>query len=345
VAKHCRSERVVLADVGGTNARFAVLDGGVLGPIEHMKVAEYEQFADALGTFMARQTELAAIRRALIGVAGVVDGRRCALTNNSWTVDGDELCERFGLAEVHIVNDFEALAWSLPHLAPNDLRMIGGREPKPQASMVVLGPGTGLGVAAYLPRKLGGVAVSSEAGHATLPSGCLREDAIIGKLREQFGHVSAERALSGPGLQNLYQVISSLESRAVCNRSAAEITHAALAGSCAMSRAAVDTFCALLGMVAGNLALSFCARGGVFIAGGVVPHLRDYLPNSEFRSRFEVRGRMTEYLMAIPVFLILRDDPAFVGLQWLAAHRAHFDAKRHEVDTGPCESGTIGRPP
>jgi glucokinase len=312
---------VVLADVGGTNVRFAVLNGGRLGPIEHTKVAEYEQFADALDMFMAKQAERAIIRHALIGVAGVVDGKRCALTNNPWTVDGDELCARFGFADIHLVNDFEALAWSLPHLAPNELRMIGGREPKPQAPMVVLGPGTGLGVAAYLPRKLGGVVVSSEAGHATLPSGSLREDAIIEELREQFGHVSAERALSGQGLRNLYHAICSLESRPVFNRSAAEITAAAVAGSCAMSRAAVDAFCALLGMVAGNLALSFCAQGGVYIAGGVVPRLRDYLPNSEFRSRFEMKGRMTGYLVTIPVFVILHDDPAFVGLRWLAAQR------------------------
>jgi glucokinase len=256
----------------------------------------------------------------------VVDGQRCALTNNPWTVDGDELRARFGLADIHIVNDFEALAWSLPHLAPSDLRRIGGWEPKPKAPMVVLGPGTGLGVAAYLPQEVGGVVVSSEAGHATLPSSSLREDAIIATLREQFGHVSAERALSGAGLQNLYQAICSLESRAVSNRSAAEITHAAVAGSCAMSRAAVDAFCAILGMVAGNLALSFCAQGGVFIAGGIVPHLRDYLPKSAFRSRFEGRGRMTDYLASIPVFIIVHDDPAFVGLRWLAA-------RKHSVPT------------
>jgi glucokinase len=321
VARNGKSDRALLADVGGTNVRFAVLNGSVLGPIEHMKVAQYEQFADALHAFMARQTEQDAIRHAVIGVAGVVEGQRCALTNNRWVVDGDELSARFGMADIHIVNDFEALAWSLPHLAPDDLRKIGGHRPKPESPMVVLGPGTGLGVAAYLPRKRDALVVSSEAGHATLPSGSLREDAIIEKLREQFGHVSAERALSGPGLQNLYRAISSLESHAVDNRSAGEITHAAVAGSCAMSRAAVDTFCALLGMVAGNLALSFCAQGGVFIAGGVVPHLRDYLPNSAFRLRFEVRGRMTKFLESIPVFVILHDDPAFLGLRWLAAQR------------------------
>lgn len=188
--------------------------------------------------------------------------------------------------------------------------------------MFVLGPGTGLGVAAYIPSDQGGLVVRSEGGHATMPSGSLREDAIIEKLRQQFGHVSAERALSGQGLENLYRVIASLESRIVPARSAAEITQAALTGGCATSRAALDAFCALLGAVAGNFALSFGAQGGVFIAGGIAAHVRDYLPGSQFRSRFDAKGRMSRYLETIPVYLILHDDPAFIGLQSLAAQRA-----------------------
>lgn len=345
MAKHGRSERVVLSDVGGTNVRFTVLNGDVLGPIDHMKVGEYQQFADALGTFMARQADAAAISRALFGVAGVVENGRCALTNNQWIVDADDLRARFGFSEILIVNDFEALAWSLPHFAGKDLRMIGGRQPKARGPMVVLGPGTGLGVAAYLPGKHGGFVLSSEAGHGTLPSASSREDAIIEKLRQRFGHVSAERALSGPGLENLYHAISSLDSCEVHKRSAAEITQAAVVGSCVISRAAVDTFCSLLGVVAGNLALNFCARGGVFIAGGIVPHLSDYLLNSEFRSRFDARGRMTEYLMTIPVFVILHDDPTFVGLRWLVTQRAYLNAKRHQPDAEICDlSAAIGRP-
>ncbi len=155
-----------------------------------------------------------------------------------------------------------------------------------------------------------------------MPSGSLREDAIIETMRQRFGHVSAERALSGQGLENLYHAIASVESVSAPERSAAEITQAALAGSCATSRAAVDTFCALLGVVAGNLALSFGAQGGVYIAGGIAPHLRDYLPRSQFRSRFEAKGRMTRYLERVPAYLILHDDPAFVGLRSLAAQRA-----------------------
>lgn len=312
---------VVLADVGGTNVRFAVLTGNVLGPIEHMAVRDHACFTDALAIFMTRQTERAPIRDAIFAVAGVVERERCALTNNPWVVDAAELRARFGLTGIHIINDFEAIAWALPHLARNDLRTVGGREPVAQAPMAVLGPGTGLGVAAYVPRETGGFALRSEGGHTTLPGCSVREDVIIEKLRQRFGHVSAERVLSGHGLENLYRAIASIDALTVPERTAADITQAAVEGSCAASRAALDTFCAMLGDVAGNFALSFGAQGGVFIAGGIVPHIRDYLPRSQFRSRFEAKGRMRHYVESIPVYLILRDDPAFIGLRSLAARR------------------------
>ena len=322
MAKDGKADGVVLADVGGTNVRFAVLKDGKLGPVEHMAVADYQQFSDALAAFMTRRTDLSSVRHALLGVAGVVEGERCALTNNPWVIAASELCCRFGFSDVHIVNDFEAVAWSLPRFIPGDLRMIGGGESKANAPMVVLGPGTGFGVAAYIHREQGDLVSRSEGGHATLPSGSSREDAIIAKLRERFGHVSVERALSGAGLENLYHAVASLEVQSVPERTAAEIAQEAAAGRCAISQAALDTFCGLLGAVAGNLALSFGAQGGVYVAGGIAPHLRDYLPGSQFRSRFEAKGRLTPYLEAIPAYLILHDDPAFVGLQALAERRA-----------------------
>jgi len=312
----------VLADVGGTNVRFAVLRDGALGPVVHMAVADHRQFGDGLAAFMADRADRRSIRRALLGVAGVVEEEHCALTNNAWVVDADQLRARFGFTDIHIVNDFEAVAWSLPRFSSGDLHMIGGGERKPSAPMVVLGPGTGLGVAAYVPGQQGAFVVHSEGGHTTLPGGSLYEDAIIEKLRRQFGHVSAERVLSGDGLKNLYYAIASLKSLTVPERSAAEITQAAVAGGCATSCGALETFCALLGAVGGNFALAFGAQGGVFIAGGIATHVRDYLPQSQFRSRFNAKGRMSLYLEGIPVYLILHEDPAFIGLHSLAAQRA-----------------------
>lgn len=319
---HDGVEGVVLADVGGTNVRFALLNGDAFGPIEHMAVHDYKDFADALAIFMARQTQRATIRRAIFAVAGVVAGERCALTNNPWVVDAAELRGRFEFTSIHIMNDFEAIAWSLPHLTRNDLRTVGGRESAAQAPMVVLGPGTGLGMAAFVPCANGGFVIGSEGGHTTVPSGSSREDAIIDNLRQRYGHVSAERVLSGHGLENLYRAIASIDGLTVPDRTATEITRAGVAGNCATSRAALDMFCAMLGEVAGNLALTFGAKGGVFMAGGIIPRLRDYLPRTPFRSRFEAKGRMRQYVEPIPAYLILHDDPAFIGMQSLAKRRA-----------------------
>ncbi|MBI3702822.1 MAG: glucokinase [Rhizobiales bacterium] len=313
---------VVLADVGGTNVRFAVLMGDVLGLIEHLAVRDYKHFGDALDAFLRRQTQRAAIRGAVFAVAGVVKGERCELTNSAWIVDAAELRGRFGLTAIDIVNDFAAIAWSLPRLAGNDLRLVGGGAPLRDAPMVVLGPGTGLGVAAYVPRADGAFVLHSEGGHSTAPSGSPREDAIVDNLRRRFGHVSAERVLSGYGLENLYRAIAEIDSVSVPERNAAEITQAAMTGRCPTSRAALDTFCAMLGDVAGNFALGFGAQGGVFIAGGIIPRVSDELPRSQFRARFEAKGRLSGYLKPIPVYLILQDDPAFIGLRSLAARLA-----------------------
>ena len=320
-------DRVILADVGGTNVRFAVLAGRALGPIEHMAVSDHARFTDALASYLSRQPQRATIRGAVLAVAGVVAGGRCALTNNPWVVDAGELRAQFGFTAVTLVNDFEAIAWALPQLAGDDVFQLGGRAPERDAPMAVLGPGTGLGVAAYVPRERGGFVFRSEGGHATVPGGSSREDAVIAALRQEFGHVSAERVLSGQGLENLYRAIAALDRLTVPQRTAAEITQAALAAQCPASRAALDMFCALLGDVAGNLALTFGARGGVFIAGGIVLHIRDALARSSFRSRFEAKGRMRGYVEPIPAYLILREDPAFIGLQALAS-AAHSPESR-----------------
>lgn len=314
-----RNTSVVLADVGGTNVRFAVLKGGVLGPDEHLAVRDYPCFDDALAVFMDRQSDRAAIRSAIFALAGVVTGERCELTNYPWVIDAAELRVRFGFNSVRLVNDFEAVAWSLPHLSPDHLRLVGGGAPMMDAPILALGPGTGLGVAAYVPGAHGAFVLRSEGGHATLPGGSPREDTIIATLRDRFTHVSAERVLSGPGLENIYRAIATIDQVSVPERSASEITQVALANACATSRAAVDMFCAMLGEVAGNLALALGAQGGVFIAGGIVPRIHDYLARSQFRVRFEAKGRMQAYVAPIPVYVILHSDPAFIGLQSLAA--------------------------
>lgn len=311
------TDSILLGDVGGTNARFAILNRGAIGPIEHMRVAECSGVIEAIKRYLGGRVEDMPITRAVLGLAGIVENNRCEITNSGWIVDGRMLQDVLDLREVRLFNDFEALAWSLPHLAATDLFPVGGGPPLPRAPKLLIGPGTGFGASCLLTHSDLPVVVASEAAHSTLPGTSRREDDIIELLRRKFGHVSIERAVSGPGLVNLYEALAAIDGTAVPKRDGASITEAALNDSCRFSRSAFDMVCAMLGTVAGNLALTFCARGGVYIAGGIVPRFPEYLARSEFRVRFEAGGRYHAYLHDIPVNIILRPDATFLGLKAL----------------------------
>jgi glucokinase len=312
------AEMVLLGDIGATNARFALLTDGVLGPVAWIEVARYPQFTDAVKDFLQAQTHKTVVTHALFAVAGPVEAQRAMMSNCPWTIDGREIGRQFNFETVRIINDFEATALSLPHLGEQDLRSLGGWRAVSGAPMAVLGPGSGLGVAGLVADGSRPTVVPSEGGHATLSANSSREDAVLAYLRERFGHVSAERVLSGPGLENLYGAIAALDGIDAPVRNAAEITNAALKGNCAVSRASLDMFCAMLGGFAGNVALTLGARGGVYIAGGIAPRIVDYLAGSEFRQRFEQKGRLQGYLKAIPSYVIIHPEATFLGLRSLA---------------------------
>jgi glucokinase len=315
-------EAVLLGDVGATNARFAVLFDEMLGPIEWTEVANHPKFDGAVKDFLQSHGRDHRIAHALLAIAGPVKDDRCEFTNCSWTVDCRDLRDGFGFRSVQLVNDFEATALSLPHLAKQDLRSIGEGRGVPGAPMVVLGPGSGLGVAGLVQNGAGHVVVPTEGGHATMAADSLREDAILNVLRQRYGHVSAERILSGPGIENLYEIVAALDGTAAPPRNAAQITVAALEGACPTSREALNMFCAMLGGFAGSLALTYGARGGVYIAGGIAPRILDFLVNSEFRLRFEQKGRLTAYLKAIPTQVILHPAATFLGLTSLLGSKS-----------------------
>jgi glucokinase len=313
------TDRILLADIGGTNARFALMEGGEISPPEHLRVIDYPRIEDAMAAFLAGQggkTPAAG----LLGVAGPVVNNRCIFTNSSWVVDGDALAKQFGLTSVRLLNDFEALGWSLPALKSADLFAMGDQRPAPDAPMLVLGPGTGFGAAAFLhvPQP---VVVVTEAGHATLPATSDREAEVIAELRRRFGHVYIERVLSGSGLQNLYAALGAVDGVPTPARDAAAITEAAFDGSCALCKATIEMFCAFLGGVAGNLALTFLARGGVFIAGGIVPRFAVRLGETQFRKQFESKGRYEELLRQIPTSIIVTPDTSFIGLKTYVERR------------------------
>lgn len=309
----------LLGDIGGTNARFALVTDKQLGQIRHVTAADYPNVGDAIAAFLSHYG--ASAGGAVLAVAGPIAGERCAITNSPWVVEAAALRASFGFSHVRLVNDFEAVALSLPHLTATDLFPIGGGKVQEMAErgepMLVLGPGTGFGAAALVWHAGRAVPIATEGGHNTLPGTSLREDAIIAHLRGRFGHVSIERAVSGPGLENLYNAIAALDGLNVPARNPNDITNAALNENCGASRMALDMFCAMLGAVAGNFALTFRAAGGVYIAGGIAPRIAECLAASDFRARFESKGRFQEVLQRIPTSVIMHPYPSFPGMQAL----------------------------
>ena len=310
-----KTGKILLADIGGTNARFALSASGQTGPIDYVKVADFPTVREAIADVLARRSNGEQPHRAVLAVAGPVTNNRCVMTNSPWVIDGNELQPGLGFDSVHVLNDFEVVAWSLPALEPSDLVPLGGGDGLPGEPLLVVGPGTGFGVSCLVDRHGSRLAVVTEAGHATLAAENEREERVIACLRRRLGHVSI-----GSGLQNLYEALAEIDGVQVPHRDAAGITKSALENSCPVSRATLEMFCAILGSVAGNLAVTFGARGGVYVAGGIVPRFREFLAGSAFRARFEAKGRFQEYLRDIPTRLVIKPDASFLGLTMFAEH-------------------------
>lgn len=314
-----QADTALLADIGGTNARFALYQNGVLGPITRLMVADYPGIAEAIEAYLKQTDPRAKPASAAFAVAGPVTGDSARLTNGTWKFSGEALRSAFDFGRLGLVNDFVAVALALPRLGERDVEKLDGGQAFPKAPLAVIGPGTGLGVAALLSPDETPIVLASEGGHATLPAHDEWESALLDRLRGEFGHVSAEDILSGPGLGTLYKNVAALEGLAAPPRQPPEIVDAALAGECPASGAALELFCALLGSFAGDIALTFGARGGVYLAGGIVPRLVDYLKRSRFRARFEEKGSFQDYLAEIPCYVVTRPDPAFLGLAGFVA--------------------------
>lgn len=313
----------LLGDFGGTNVRLALQrPGRAAGDIRLYHAADFPSAAAVLERYFG---ELALPLRqrpkaAAFAFAGPIAGGQVRMTNLPWTVSFATLKRRFGLTQLLAMNDFAAVAESLPYLKPRDRRKIGapgmkGGQPAPGLPLAALGPGTGLGVAALIP--IAGLrdhwqAIATEGGHVTLSPVDETEDELLSELRRRFGHVSAERAISGQGLENLYAALTALRGEPR-DAEAADITRMAGAGD-SVAREAIRHFCGMLGTVAGNLALAYGARGGVYLAGGIIAKLGPLFDDGLFRERFAAKGRYRDYLAAIPTYLITHKLPAFVGL-------------------------------
>lgn len=307
----------LVGDIGGTNARFALVD-------EHFQpqnaktyaAAEYPTLADALRQYLS-DNGLDKPSAIALAVATRVLGDHIAFTNiNKWSFSIDALRKELDIADLHVVNDFTAQALAVPHIDASQLKQVGGGHTVAAEPIGILGPGTGLGVSGLIPLDDAGKKwrpLKSEGGHMSMAPVTDRENAVLGVFAKRFGHVSYERFLSGPGLVNIYSALRELDGLENNQLEPAEITAAGLALSDEHARETLDMFCCLLGTAASDLAVTLGAFGGVFIGGGIVPKLGDFFVQSQFRERFEFKGRVSDEVVPIATIVIHDPYPGLLG--------------------------------
>ncbi|GIX25355.1 MULTISPECIES: glucokinase [Caldimonas] len=305
----------LVGDIGGTNARLAwvAAPGRLPERVKTYACAAYESLESVIRAYLADEG-LGVPPWCAIGIANPVTGDWVQMTNHHWAFSIGALRDGLGLQRLLVLNDFTALAMSLPSLSGDDLRLVGGGRAVEGEPRALVGPGTGLGVSGLL--SWGGgrlVPVHGEGGHVTLAAADEEEEAVLRVLRRRFGHASAERALSGPGLVHLYDAVCQLRGIAPAALSPAEVSQAGLSAQDPACEQALALFCSFLGTVAGNLALTLGARGGVYIGGGIVPRLGAWFDRSAFRRRFEDKGRFKSYLAEIPTYVVQAAHPALLG--------------------------------
>lgn len=305
----------LVGDIGGTNARLALVDaqGRIRNPKTY-SAEEYGSLTEVIAEYLESTTGRRRPDRAVIAVAGpVVDGE-IEFTNLDWRLSEGELVGAFEFHDARLVNDFAAQALAAPVLDPDDLKVLGpdlkGTEDAP---IVVVGAGTGFGVSILIRTGRGDIPVASEGGHAAFAPYDGVEAAIWASLRRTHGRVSIERVLSGPGLYNLYRGLADVRGARVEHPDEKAVLAAGQSGDDPLAEETLDRFCEILGGVAGDIALTAGARGGVYISGGIAPRMADRLAGGGFRRRFEDKGRLADYVQEIPTCLIVHPYAALVG--------------------------------
>jgi len=319
----------LVGDVGGTRARFALFqpdgspDGGAGGGLQHIHVVathECESLVEAVGDYLSQLPDGLAERprlaEAVFAVAGPVHGDRVQLTNCPWAVSIEETRRELGIERLALVNDVEALAAALPYLNEQDLTKVGGGEAVPDAPRAVIAPGTGLGMAALVPCAGGWLSLASEGGHATFTPNSVFELSLSRELGSELDHVSSERLVSGPGLLHIYRQLAAANGVEPQAERPEDVTERTVTGADALCSEAADRFAQMLGSVAGDLALTLGARGGIYVGGGIARDLGSHFNAPLFRERFEAKGRMRSYLENVPSYLVRHRYPALLG----AAH-------------------------
>lgn len=305
----------LVADIGGTNARFGLLEPGAAGPSRErvLACAEFPDPAAAIRRYLALEGD-PVVREAALAVAAPVTGDHVRFINLDWSFSIEATRRALGLDRLIVINDFTALALALPGLAPDERRQVGGGAPVPDMPIALLGSGTGLGVSGLLPSPTGWIPIAGEGGHTAFSPVGAREAAVLVKLWERFDHVSTERLVQGAGFVLLYETLCALDGATPRAMRPEDVTREALAGTDAHCVEALDMFCGILGSAAANLAVTLGARGGVYVGGGIVPALGTAFDRSSFRARFEAKGRYRGYVAAMPTYVITATHPGLRGV-------------------------------
>lgn len=332
--------RVLLADIGGTNARFALADTSAATPllvdsVREYAVADFPSLGDAARHYLdaIEPTPLddAGIRRGVFAVAGRVEGDAARITNHPWVISRSRIQAALGFDDLQLINDFAAQAMAILLLDSDALVPVGGAAPVPlrakgNRTYAVIGPGTGLGVGALIVRDGHAYPLETEGGHVSFPPGTPEEIAILEHLSAQFGRVSNERLICGPGLVNIHRALSEIAGEDPGPMRPIDITTRAAAGDVRCMRS-VDVFCAVFGAIAGDLVLTTGAWDGVYLTGGLVPKMLHALQHSGFRQRFEHKGRFSSNMAAVPTLAVVHPHPGLLGATALALQHAPMTAQ------------------
>lgn len=323
--------RVLLADIGGTNARFALADPALPQPlltdsVRVYPVTEFPSLGDAARTYLDAVHARGSVRRGVFAVAGRVDGDIARITNHPWVISRARTSGVLDFDDLVLVNDFAAQAMAILLLQPADVVPIGGArwspDPVPRdRTYAVIGPGTGLGVGILVVRDGRAWPLETEGGHVSFPPGTPEELEILARLSAQYGRVSNERLVCGPGLVNIHRALSEIEGVDPGPVQPADVTARAAQGD-VLSMRAIDVFCAVFGAIAGDLVLTVGAWDGVFLTGGVVPRMLDSLLHSGFRQRFENKGRFSANMARVPSLAVMHPNAGLLGAAAIAVRAA-----------------------
>ncbi|RDE24411.1 glucokinase [Motiliproteus coralliicola] len=310
-----RSRSSLVADIGGTNARFALVEPGGLNPTRVLTLAvdDHSSIEAAIRAYLERVGAQLMPRQVCLAIACPTTRDRISMTNNGWSFSRIELQSALGLERLEIINDYAAQAHAIPNLDTDGLVQVGGGDAFAGQPLAMLGPGTGLGVGGLVLSEQGAVAVVTEGGHVDFAPANELEVDILRYLWRHHEHVSVERLLSGMGLVNLHQALAEIRGQSADELTPAQISSNALDCGDSLCLEVLECFCAMLGSVAGNTALTLGAQGGVYITGGIIPRMLDFFTNSQFRARFESKGRFRDYMAAIPTYVVTAEHPGLIG--------------------------------